>query len=304
MKNKYAIFIVGPTGVGKTAVAVRVAEAMRTQIISADSKQVYKELSIGTAVPGKEQLSRVRHHFVHDRSVLDDYNASMFEMEALGMMEKLFREYDTVVIAGGSGLYIKALITGIDDLPAVDPEIRRNLLERLYDEGLESLRFELKKLDPESWESIDLKNPARILKALEISLTSGKPYSSFITRKSKRRDFATLKIGLNMDRALLYAGIDRRVDEMMKKGLLDEVRSCFPYRNRNALNTVGYKELFDYLDGRINLDEAVHLIKRNSRRYARRQLTWFKRDKEITWFDPDQFEEIMDHIRRNVKTGT
>jgi tRNA dimethylallyltransferase len=304
MKNKYAIFIVGPTGVGKTSMAVEVAEALGTQIISADSKQVYKELSIGTAVPGKEQLSRVRHHFIHDRSAQEDYNASMFEMEALGIMEKLFREVDTVVIAGGSGLYIKALTNGIDDVPAVDPEIRRNLLERLYDEGLESLRFELKKLDPESWESIDLKNPSRILKALEISLTSGKPYSSFITRKSKRRDFANLKIGLSMDRALLYAGIDRRVDEMMKNGLLDEVRSCFPYRYRNALNTVGYKELFDYLDGRINLDEAVRLIKRNSRRYARRQLTWFKRDEEINWFSPDQFEEIMDHIHRNVKTGT
>lgn len=304
MKNKYAIFIVGPTGVGKTSMAVEVAEALGTQIISADSKQVYKELSIGTAAPGREQLSRVRHHFIHDRSVQEDYNASMFEMEALGIMDKLFREVDVVVIAGGSGLYIKALMTGIDDVPAVDPEIRRNLLGRLYDEGLESLRFELKKLDPESWESIDLKNPARILKALEISLSSGKPYSSFITRKSKPRNFATLKIGLNMDRAMLYAGIDRRVDEMMKHGLLDEVRSCFPYRYRNALNTVGYKELFDYLEGRINLDEAVRLIKRNSRRYARRQLTWFKRDEEINWFSPDQFEEIMDHIRRNVKTGT
>ncbi len=303
MKNKYAIFIIGPTGVGKTAIAVRVAEALGTEIISADSRQVYKELSIGTAVPGTEHLSRVRHHLVHHRSVKEDYNASMFEVEAMQIMEKLFREHDTVVIAGGSGLYIKALITGIDNVPGVDPEIRRRLLVRLYDEGLESLRFELKKLDPDSWASIDLKNPARILKALEISLTTGKPYSSFLTRKSKQRDFTNLKIGLNLDRSALYARIEQRVDDMMEDGLLDEVRSCLPYRDRNALNTVGYKEIFDYLDGRISLDEAVHLIKRNSRRYARRQLTWFNRDDEITWFSPDQFDGIMDHIRRNAKTG-
>jgi len=303
MKTKYAIFIVGPTGVGKTAMAVRVAEVLGTEIISADSRQVYKELNIGTAVPGKKQLGRVRHHLIHDRSVKDDYNASMFEMEALQAMERLFSEHDTVVIAGGSGLYIQALIEGIDDVPGVDPEIRKSLLRKLYDEGLESLRFELKKLDPDSWASIDLKNPARILKALEISLTTGKPYSSFLTRKSKQRDFSTLKIGLNMDRNLLYDGIDKRVEDMMEDGLLDEVRSCLEYRDLNALNTVGYKELFDYLDGRISLDIAVQLIKRNSRRYARRQLTWFNRDDEISWFRPDQFKEIMDHIHRNAKTG-
>ncbi len=303
MKNKYAIFLVGPTGVGKTAMAVRVAGALGTEIISADSRQAYKELNIGTAVPGTEHLSRVRHHLLHHRSVQDNYNASMFEAEALQIMEKLFREHDTVVIAGGSGLYIQALIVGIDDVPGVDPEIRKKLLKRLYDEGLESLRFELKKLDPASWASIDLKNPARILKALEISLTTGKPYSSFLTRKSKHRDFCSLKIGLNMDRALLYARIDERVEDMMEDGLLDEVRSCLAYRDLNALNTVGYKELFDYLDGRISLDVAVRLIKRNSRRYARRQLTWFNRDDEIAWFGPDQFEEIMDHIRRNAQTG-
>jgi len=303
MKTKYAIFLVGPTGVGKTALAVRVAEALGTEIISADSRQVYRELSIGTAVPSNEQLGKVRHHLVHDRSVKENYNASMFEMEALHILKRLFSEHNTVVIAGGSGLYIQALIEGIDDVPGVDPEIRRSLLVRLYDEGLESLRFELKKLDPDSWASIDLKNPARILKALEICMTTGKPYSSFLTRKSKQRDFSALKIGLNMDRNLLYDGINKRVEEMMEDGLLDEVRSCMDYRDLNALNTVGYKELFDYLDGRISLDTAVQLIKRNSRRYARRQLTWFKRDEEIPWFCPDQFEEIMDHIHRNAQTG-
>jgi len=303
MKNKYAIFLVGPTGVGKTDMAFRVAEALGTRIISADSRQVYKELNIGTAKPGEELLGRVRHHFIQHRSVRDNYNASMFETEALQVLERIFQKHDTVVIAGGSGLYIQALISGIDDVPGVDPEIRRRLLERLYDEGLESLRFELKKLDPDSWASIDLKNPARILKALEVSLTTGKPYSSFLTRKSKQRDFTSLKIGLNMDRELLYTRIDRRVEDMMKNGLLEEVQSCMAYRELNALKTVGYKELFDYLDGHISLDRAIQLIKRNSRRYARRQLTWFNRDKEITWFSPDQFGEIMNHIDRNAQTG-
>jgi tRNA dimethylallyltransferase len=301
MKNKYAIFIVGPTGVGKTAMAVRVAEALGTEIISADSRQVYKELKIGTAVPGKEYLSRVRHHLLQHRCVQDDYNASMFEAEALQVLEKLFKDHDAVVITGGSGLYIQALIAGIDDVPGADPDIRVELLRRMEVEGLESLRFELKKLDPAAWASIDLKNPKRILKALEISLTTGRPYSSFLTKKSKHRDFSVLKIGLNVDRAVLYTRIDRRVEDMMAAGLLDEVRACLAHRGLNALNTVGYKELFDYLDGRISLDGAVHLIKRNSRRYARRQLTWFNRDDKIAWFRPDQFDDIMDHIRQHVR---
>jgi tRNA dimethylallyltransferase len=302
MKNKYAIFLVGPTGVGKTEMAVRVAEALVTEIISADSRQVYKELKIGTAVPGPEHLSRVRHHLVHHRSVKDDYNASMFEVEALQVMAELYKKQDVVVITGGSGLYIKALIAGIDDVPGVDPDIRKRLLRRLDEEGLESLRFDLKKLDPATWASIDLKNPKRILKALEISLTTGKPYSSFLKRKSKNRDFTILKIGLNLDRPQLYARIERRVEDMMEDGLLDEVRACLAYRELNALNTVGYKELFDYIDGRISLDGAIHLIKRNSRRYARRQLTWFNRDDKIAWFRPDQFDEIMEHIRRHAQT--
>jgi tRNA dimethylallyltransferase len=303
MKNKYAIFIVGPTGVGKTDMAVRVAGRLGTEIISADSRQVYRELSIGTAVPGPEPLSRVRHHLIQHRTVKEDYNASMFEVEALQILGKLFKKKDHAVITGGSGFYIQALIKGIDDVPRVDPDIRRRLLKRLDKEGLKSLRFDLKKLDPVTWASIDLKNPKRILKALEVSLTTGKPYSSFLTRKSKKRDFNILKIGLNLERYELYARIEARVDEMMENGLLDEVRSCLPFRELNALNTVGYKELFDYLDGRVSLTGAVHLIKRNSRRYARRQLTWFKRDQEIAWFRPDRFGEIMDHIHRHARTG-
>jgi tRNA dimethylallyltransferase len=303
MKSKHAIFIVGPTGVGKTAVAIKVAEALGTEIISADSRQVYRELRIGTAVPDHDELARVPHHLVQQRSVREDYNASMFEAEALQILRQLFSKRDHVVIAGGSGLYIQALLTGIDDVPGADPEVRARLLERMKVEGLESLRYELKKLDPVSWAAIDLKNPKRILKALEISLTTGQPYSSFLTRKSKPRDFLPLKIGLNLERSELYARIEERVDRMMEAGLLDEVHACRGFRESNALNTVGYKELFDYLDGTISLEVAIGLIKRNSRRYARRQLTWFNRDPEITWFRPDRFKEIMDHIRQHAQTG-
>jgi tRNA dimethylallyltransferase len=303
MKNNFAVFIVGPTAVGKTAMAVKVAEELGTQIISADSRQVYRELSIGTAVPGPEYARRVRHHLLQHRSVQEDYNASMFEVEALQVMDRLFRDHDAVVVAGGSGLYLRALETGIDDVPRADPGIRRELLSRLDTEGVESLRFELKKLDPVSWASIDLRNPQRILKALEISLTTGRPYSSFLTSRSKDRDFSILKIGLNLDRPELYARIEVRVDEMMEAGLLEEVRACQAFRALNALNTVGYKELFDYLDGLTSLDEAVRLIKRNSRRYARRQLTWFNRDEGIAWFRPEQFNEIMEHIRRHAPEG-
>ena len=260
MRNKLAIFIVGPTAVGKTDMAIRVAEALNTEIISADSRQVYRELSIGTAVPDSSEHKKVKHHLLQHRSVLDYYNASMFETEALDALEKIFRKNDTAVIAGGSGLYLRALSDGIDDIPTVDPEIRSQLQERLKSEGLESLRFELKKLDPESYSAMDLKNPNRILKALEVSIMTGKPYSSFLNHDKKKRDFHILKIGLNMNRGTLYERIDKRVDVMMEKGLIEEVRSCIPYRDRNALKTVGYKELFEHMDGKSELKEAVRLI--------------------------------------------
>ncbi len=300
MKISRAVFIVGPTGVGKTDLAIQVAESLRTEIISADSRQVYKELSIGTAVPGEKQLKRVKHHLVRHRPVREYYNASMYEEEALETMRSLFGKYPEVVIAGGSGLYIQAICEGIDDIPAVDPEIRESLIERMDREGIESLRFELKKLDPGTYRNIDLKNPKRILKALEVSLSTGRPYSSYLTRKKKERDFLILKIGLNMERELLYERINQRVDAMMEKGLLDEVRNCLQYRHLNALNTVGYKELFEHLDGRLSEQEAVQLIKRNSRGYARRQLTWFNRDPDITWFRPDQTDEIIKYIKNDT----
>ena len=302
MRIKLAIVIAGPTAAGKTAEAVRVAGALHTEIISADSRQVYRELCTGTAVPDSSERKKIKHHLLQHRSVLDNYNASMFETEALDALEKIFRRSDTAVIAGGSGLYLRALCDGIDDIPPVDPLIRTELQERMKKEGLESLRFELKKLDPEAYASMDLKNPNRILKALEISMTTGKPYSGFLRHGKKDRDFHILKVGLNMNRGALYERIDKRVDEMIRNGLLDEVKACMPYRDRNALKTVGYKELFDHLDGKTELKEAIRLIKRNTRRFARRQITWFNADPEIRWFEPGQTDEILSYIREHVTT--
>ncbi len=293
MIKKQAVFIIGPTGVGKTELSIRVAKSLDTEIISADSRQVYRELEIGTAVPSKEQREEAPHHMLQHRSITDYYSAAMFEAEAISILTKLFKKYDRVIITGGSGLYIQALCEGIDDLPPIDPELRKTLIARLESEGLESLRFELKKLDPVSYQNIDLKNPKRILKALEVSLGSGEPYSGFLTREKKKRDFGIVKIGLNMERESLYERINLRVDEMMKNGLLEEVKNNISYRDQNALNTVGYKELFEFLDGKHSLEETVRLIKRNSRHYARRQLTWFNRDPDINWFSPVQLDEII-----------
>ena len=297
MKNKWAVFIVGPTGVGKTDLSIDVAESLHTEIISADSRQVYRELSIGTAIPPEDQLKRIKHHLIQHRSVTEYYNASMFEEEALQCMHKLLVKYPAVVVTGGSGLYLKAICEGIDDIPSVDPQIRKELFERMEREGIGSLRFELRKLDPDSYKNIDLRNPNRVLKALEVTLGSGMPYSSFLTREKKTREFDPLKIGLNMEREVLYDRVNRRVEEMMEMGLLNEVKECLPYREMNALKTVGYRELFEYLDGKCSLPEAVERIKRNSRRYVRRQLTWFHADPDIRWFRPDQKEEIIKHIK-------
>ena len=300
MGNDSCVFIVGPTAVGKTATAIEVATRLNTEIVSADSRQIYSELSIGTAVPTSNERSRIKHHLVQHHSVEEYYNASMFEQEALNALESIFKDHQYAVVCGGSGLYIKAIIEGIDDIPAVDPDIRKDLIRRLDEEGIESLRFELKRIDPVSYESIDLKNPKRLLKAMEISLTTGKPYSSFLTTDKKSRSFNIIKAGLELEREELYHRINQRVEDMMAEGLLEEAEACLPYRNTNALNTVGYKELFNYIDGKHSLEEAVRLIKRNSRRYARRQMTWFRRDKEIRWFNPDQIEEIMLFIKNSA----
>lgn len=296
MAQKTLIVIIGPTAIGKTDICIDLAESFNTEIISADSRQIYKELNIGTAKPNENKLNRVKHHFVGVKSIFDYYTAGMFELDVLELLEELFNRHEQVIMTGGSGLYINAVCEGIDALPRVDPEIRNKLIEQYEREGIQSLRQDLKRLDPEYYEMTDLKNPKRLLKALEITIMTGKPYSSFLTRPNKERPFDIMKIGLNRDRQELYDIINRRVDKMINKGLVEEAKALYKHKNLNALNTVGYKELFDYFDGTISYERAIELIKRNTRRYAKRQITWFSRDKEIEWFHPNDQERIKQYI--------
>ena len=277
------IIITGPTAVGKTNVAIEMAKALNTEIISCDSRQMYREMRIGTAVPSAEELAAVPHHFIGNLSIHDYYNVSMFEQECLQLLDKLFLKYPTVVMTGGSGLYIDAVCKGIDDFPTVDPEIRKTVTGWFKSEGIEYLQQQLKVLDPEHYAKVDLRNYKRIMKAIEVSLQTGKPYSSFLTAQERKRPFDIEKIVLNRPREELFERINRRTTQMLKEGLLEEARTLYPYRHLNALNTVGYKELFAYMDGQYDLDTAVELIRRNTRRYAKRQLTWFARDKEMIW---------------------
>jgi tRNA dimethylallyltransferase len=294
---KKLIVIPGPTGIGKTDLSIDVALEFGTEIISSDSRQVYKELKIGTAVPTDDQLKRVKHHLIGHKSVYDYYNASMFEMEVIELLKNLFLTRNEVIMTGGSGMYINAVCDGIDELPDIDMEIRNDLNAMHEKEGIESLRMQLKMVDPESYKKIDLKNAKRILKALEVSLQTGKPYSSFLLGNKKERNFDIIKIGLQRDRAELYDRINLRVDQMVEEGLVEEARRFYKDRSLNSLNTVGYKELFEHFDGTITQEKAIELIKRNSRHYAKRQISWFARDKEIVWFNPDDFSEIVEFIR-------
>ena len=295
IENKLLV-IVGPTAVGKTDFAIDVALSLGTEIISCDSRQIYKEMMIGTARPTNEQLSKVKHHLIATQSIHDYYNASMFEFEVLDLLEGLFKEHKTVVMTGGSGLYIDAVCKGIDDLPTIDPEVRQKVLQRFHDEGIESLRQELFRIDPEYCHNSDMQNPKRIFKALEVFYMTGKPYSTFLTQNKKQRDFNIVTIALNKDRKELYSNIDKRVDIMIQQGLVEEARGLYKFRHLNALNTVGYKELFNCFEGNTSHDIAIELIKRNSRRYAKRQITWFLRDKETMWFNVEQKEEIWQYI--------
>ncbi len=296
---KYLIVILGPTGVGKTRVAIEVAKKFKTEVISCDSRQIYRELRIGTAVPSDNELAEVKHHFIQSKSIYDYYNASMFEFEALDLLDKLFRNYKRVVMVGGSGLYINAVCYGIDELPTIDPGLRKELAEKYKKEGIESIRKQLKLLDPEYYSVVDLKNHKRILKALEVSIMTGKPYSSFLLHQIKERLFNIIKIGLSMARDELYKRISERVDRMIADGLLDEAKQYYKDRNLNSLNTVGYKELFDYLDNRITFENAIELIKKNTRNYARKQITWFRKDRNIKWFNHDETDNIIDFIKVN-----
>ena len=294
------IVILGPTGIGKTDLSIEIAQEFNTEIISSDSRQVYKELKIGTAVPTQDQLSKVKHHFIGNKSIYDYYNASMFELEVLDTLKELFRKNNQVVMTGGSGMYINAVCDGIDELPTIDLKLRNDLIKKYEEEGIESLRLQLKILDPISYEKIDLKNPKRILKALEVSIQTGKPYSSFLTELKKERDFNILKIGLQREREELYERINIRVDQMVEEGLIEEAKIYYKDRQLNSLNTVGYKELFECFEGKVTQEKAIELIKRNSRHYAKRQISWFSRDKEIVWFHPEKKENIIEFIKSKL----
>ena len=294
--EKTLIVITGPTAVGKTALCLEIAKHFDIPIINADSRQIYRELRIGTAQPTKEQMQEVKHYFVGTLGLDDYYSASLFEQQVLECLEQQFLTNDYALLSGGSMMYIDAVCDGIDDIPTIDDETRALMKQRLADEGLEALVEELKRLDPEYYEIVDRQNPRRVVHALEICTMTGKTYTSFRKREKRQRPFQIIKIGLNRPREELYDRINQRVDQMMADGLLEEARSLYPLRHLNALNTVGYKELFDYLEGRWPLEEAVERIKGNTRRYARKQLTWYKKDPQIRWFHPQETEQIISYI--------
>ena len=288
------VVITGPTAVGKTALTIELARHYHTPVINADSRQIYRELRIGTAAPSEEQLQQAKHYFVGNKSIHDYYNASMYEQDVLEILKE--EPSDTNILSGGSMMYIDAVCNGIDDIPTVRDDIREEMKRRYEEEGLEALCEDLRRLDPEHYAIVDRQNYRRVIHALEICYQTGRTYTSFRTQSKKERPFRIVKIGLNRDRDELYNRINARVDAMMEQGLLHEAESLYDQRQLNALNTVGYKEMFDYMDGRWSLDEAVERMKGNTRRYARKQLTWFKRDEEVRWFHPDQIDEILKYI--------
>ena len=298
--NPLLVVLLGPTGVGKTDLCIRLADTFHIPIINADSRQIFAEIPIGTAAPTKEQLARVKHYFVGTHHLQDYYSASMFEQDALNIIQNEFLSHPCALMSGGSMMYIDAVCNGIDDIPTVDDKTRTWMKRRLAEEGLPALVQELKELDPEHYAVVDKQNPRRVVHALEICHMTGKTYTSFRTNSKKERPFRILKIGLNRPREELYDRINRRVDQMMADGWLDEARNVYPLRHLNALNTVGYKELFLYFDGTWPLEEAVERIKGNTRRYMRKQLTWFKRDPEIHWFTPDETDEIVALVKAEL----
>ncbi len=290
------IVITGPTAVGKTELCIDIAKYYGVPIINADSRQIYRELKIGTATPTEEQLKSVKHYFVGSISIDNYYNASMYEQDVLTLLDKQFKHSSIQLLTGGSMMYIDAVCNGIDDIPTIREDIREEMKKRYANEGLEALCEDLRRLDPEHYEIVDKKNYRRVIHALEICYQTGRTYTSFRRQEKKQRPFKIIKIGLNRERGELYHRINLRVDQMMTDGLLDEVQSLQSKRTNNALNTVGYKEMFTYLDGTWSLEEAVERIKGNTRRYARKQLTWFKRDEEMRWFHPQQKEDILKYI--------
>lgn len=299
-KKPTLIVVLGSTGVGKTNISLSLAEHFRCPIVSSDSRQFYRELKIGTASPTEDQLKRVTHYFIGTHSIFDEYNAGQYEQDAIKLLEELFQNHNVVMLVGGSMMYIDALCNGMDDIPTVDIETRTFWQKEFAEKGLVYIQEELKRLDTVHYEHVDLQNPKRILHALEICSMTGQPYSDLRTGQRKQRSFNILKIGLNRPRPELYERINLRVHEMMNEGLLQEAKQFYPYKHLNTLNTVGYKELYEYLDGNWTLDFAENMIKQDSRRYAKRQLTWFNRDKEINWFHPEEKQRILEFINAEM----
>lgn len=294
--SKILIVIEGPTAIGKTDLAIKVALHFKTEILSADSRQFYREMAIGTAKPSPSELAAVKHYFINSLSVTEDYSAGDFEAEGLKVLKDVFARKDQAVLVGGSGLFIKAITDGFDDLPKATPQTREQLNKICEEQGLEVLQERLKSLDPDYYQHADINNPQRVIRALEVCMSTGKPFSSFRLNIKPPRPFHTIKIGLNTSRDILYQRINQRVDTMLYSGLVDEVKRLLPYRHLNALNTVGYSEVFGYLDGELTLDQAAEAIKQNTRRFAKRQLTWFSKDPGIKWFEPNQYDEIIAYI--------
>lgn len=301
MSKPNLVCVVGPTAVGKTSLAIQLARKLQTEIVSADSRQFYRELTIGTAKPSEEELLAVPHHFINNLSIHDAYDVGRFEVEALQTLQSLFQKHKVVVLVGGSGLFIDALCYGMDEFPEIDQGVRETLNEELKENGLSTLQEELKELDSAYYEQVDVKNPQRIIRALEVIRTTGKPFSDFRKGKKKERPFNVIKIGLEMERQKLYNRIDLRMDQMIDQGLFREAQDQLANRELNALQTVGYKEIFGYLLGTYDKEEAIRLLKRNSRRYAKRQLTWFKRDMNTKWFEPGRFNEVYDYLCSELK---
>lgn len=296
---KKLIVVAGPTAVGKTAVAIRLARHFGTEIVSADSRQFYRELTIGTAKPSQAEQSEVRHHFIDSHSIVDKYDAAQFAVEAGETLKVLFRKFDEVVMCGGSGLYIRAVVEGFDDIPAIDPGIRQKLITDYQQNGLIWLQQQMTELDPGYYALIDQQNPHRLIRALEVKIGTGFSIGHFQQKKKKANAFHVVKIGLDLPREILYDRIDKRMNQMIADGLFSEAKEVYPYRMHNALQTVGYQEIFDFMDGEYDYDQAVTLLKQNSRRYAKRQLTWFRRDPEMNWFRPTQIDEMIAFIEQS-----
>jgi len=298
--QKTLIVVVGPTAIGKTSLAIELAKHYRTEIISADSRQFFKEMSIGTAKPSEEELVAAPHHFINSHSVTQLFSTGDFEVQALALMDKLFANHDVLLMVGGSGLYINAICNGLDEMPEIDLNIREQLNQQFANEGIEAIRIQLAELDPEYFSKVDQSNPQRMIRGLEVVLSSGKKLSSFLTSNKKQRPFNIIKIGLNTEREKLYSQINHRVDLMVENGLVEEVKSLATYKELNALKTVGYSEIFDYLDGKIDLPTAIDKIKQNTRRFAKRQLTWFRKDTETTWFEPGQSSDVTKFLKSKL----